>query len=95
MTVAIVEMTKGGVSINAWLCAPCREARKATGWTGKATKAVDHPCDDCIRDKRAPEAVDFLPTSATARIPTEAEYPRPKPMEPWAKPAKQKAKEAA
>lgn len=97
---AIVEMTKGGVSIAAWLCDSHRAARKADGWSGKVTGTVtDHPCDDCIRDQRAPATVDFVSTSPTSRRPTQQECPPPPPMAPWAKPkvkpAAKQAKEAA
>ena len=85
-TVHIVEITKGGVSFPIWLCASCRAARKADGWQGKVKGAVEHPCDDCVRNVRAPDRVDFVPTSPGARRPTREECPPPRKIPPWPKP---------
>jgi hypothetical protein len=89
MTVSIVDLTSG-ISMVAWLCEAHQAQRRADGWSVKAGKLLTWPCDDCTRDYRAPAAVDFVPTSPDARIPTAAEYPRPAPMAPWPKPAKQR-----
>lgn len=39
-----------GITMHAWLCAACRAARKAAGWTVELTKTTAlYPldCDDC------------------------------------------------
>lgn len=90
MTVYIVELTSG-ITTTCWLCPNCLAAKVAAGWTAKVGREIAQLCDGCPKPP-TPAAVDFLPTPRTARLPTEEECPRPKPMAPWARPKTQQSK---
>jgi len=95
-TVYIVELTREWTT-KAWLCREHIDARIARKWFAKVVRELEQWCDDCPKAPQ-PAAVDFVPTSATARLPTAEEWTPPAPMKPWpetkARSVKQ-AKEAA
>ncbi len=93
MNTVVVEMTKG-TTVFAWLCSRCIDARKAEGWAVKVKQVIAWGCDDCSRAAQlapgyvTPVTVDFVATTEDARLPTEAECPRPRKIAAWAKPEK-------
>lgn len=78
MITNVIEATLG-CTIWIWACTDCQARRRADGWAVKVHKVVAWGCDDCSSGYVAPAAVDFVKTSPTARLATEAEYPREKP----------------
>ena len=64
--VRICELTRA-VSHYAWLCASHRFVRERRGFSVKVSASVTGLCDDCPPPEQ-PAAVDFAPTTATARL---------------------------
>jgi len=86
----VCEISNGGISTYAWLCARHQSDRRGAGWSVKPTGgAAPWPCDDCLAAEQAAPGyvtptLDVMPTSLSARLPTRKEYRRPKPPETWA-----------
>ena len=96
MNSIVVEMTLG-VTIWAWLCGPCLDARTAAGWSVKRKDVIAFGCDDCSR--RAQAAPGYV-TPALAPEPTARDsfapapgWKRDRPMAPWAKPGAARRKQ--
>jgi hypothetical protein len=82
MTVAVHEISNGGVTTYRWLCPEHVKARRAAKWTVKVGMPLpdDAPCDDCIRAEQAASdystpTVEYVTTSPGSRLPP---YVKPK-----------------